>query len=175
MKNFSRGRNKSEAQKIKETESGITFSQYNTISLEYIHSKGDKEEYKMILNFYDEEDDSIEALMMPNFMCSMGGTTTQVVPRDILGKIDKLFEAELYHRQKEWMDMYYCQEITINDIEKLTRPEGLLEGLTMVEQAKKIKTRKNAIQLSVTNGMNRIKKKLTTEEFIKVKWVYKVR
>jgi hypothetical protein len=176
-----RGRNKTISQKEREATTKIKQNQYNTISLQELQEKNsrlkgcdadilDKIYFeRKVINGTDEDEDSIESLMMPSHLQSLGGTGTQSVTT-LLRKVDKMFECEKYQVQARYLSLYTDAKMSIVDIERYTRPEEVTEADTQ-----KIHARYNSIQRSIKTGIERIQRKLSPEEWNKVKYRFNVK
>jgi hypothetical protein len=121
----------------------------------------DKYAFEQAKHKYYVDDNSIEALMIPSWMQSSGYHEV-VIPKNVTDKIDILFNG--YPEQRKFINYYFSDMYTISEIEKITRPSNLFDGMTIIDMEKKIKSRRNVIQRSIQNGVNRIKKKLTLQE-----------
>lgn len=173
-------RNKSDKQRQKEEvrKMGIKQTMFNTVSLEGLNEKrrGKRGSYngesnkemdvldrihfkRNVINGYDLEDDSIEALMMPDKFKSAGGTGCYkpVINEEVQAKINKMFGAEKFAQQAENMHYYFRQGLTIYEIAWLC----LGDEATETQLATKAKSVNRSIQL----GEQKVLKNISLEQW----------
>ncbi|MBS4214934.1 sigma-70 family RNA polymerase sigma factor [Neobacillus rhizophilus] len=98
----------------------------------------------------------MEELMLPECMHPTADGY-QEYPAEIKVKVDKLFQADKFKKQKEAMALYFEAGLTSTQIANETGQDA------------------RNVRRSITMGLEKIKKKVTNAEWNTIKWYYKVK
>ncbi|MBU8915646.1 hypothetical protein BGM25_06255 [Bacillus sp. FJAT-29953] len=150
--------NKSEQQRLKESE---TVGQADKVNIHKL-SNDKKLNKKLLLDTWDNADtitvngeafNAYELMLPEQFQLNEG---SQVIDSELQRKINSLFIGNKFADQKRNMEMYFEDGLTEEEIARLTG------------------AKKCNVNRSINSGVKKIYKKLSTEEWNKVKWIYNV-
>ncbi|PFG07162.1 sigma factor-like helix-turn-helix DNA-binding protein [Bacillus sp. es.034] len=97
-----------------------------------------------------------EELLLPEWM-HPAEDGYQEYPAEIKAKVDKLFQADKFKKQKEVMSLCFDEGLTSTEIAEMTGQD----------------TRN--VRRAITMGLKKIKVRLTAEEWQTIKWYYRVK